>query len=325
MPPAGASRTFNVQTGDGCSWTATSNAPWITISQGGSGSGNGTVRIDVAANSGAPRTGTVTVGGVAFTVQQESGCSYSLSANSTNVPLGGGSGSVDVQTTAGCGWTASSGVALVDDYRRRKRHGERHREFHGGGQYRARTERDAHHCRPDIYRQPGGRLHVRDFAAATACRRRGRIGECRRDDRRRLHVDRRQQCQLDFSHAGCERDWQRHCRPVGRVDCRPRTKRNGHDCGELTFTVQQANGCTFTLSPTSRSHNANGGDNSFDVSTNVGCPWKAVSDVPWITIEDGLRHGQRKVDYDVDRNNGPARKGTITVGTAVFTVMQSGS
>jgi hypothetical protein len=94
----------------------------------------------------------------------------------------------------------------------------------------------------------------------------------------------------------------------------------------LTFTVQQASGCAFTLSPTSRNHNANGGDNSFSVSTASGCSWKAVSDVPWIDIKgSGADTGNGKVEYDVDRNTGAARKGTITVGTAVFTVTQSGS
>ena len=35
-----------------CSWTATSGVPWITITAGGSGTGNGTIQDSVAANTG---------------------------------------------------------------------------------------------------------------------------------------------------------------------------------------------------------------------------------------------------------------------------------
>jgi len=48
-----------VTNGNGCVWTAVSNAPWITITSGASGNnGSGTVGYSVAANaSGAPRSG----------------------------------------------------------------------------------------------------------------------------------------------------------------------------------------------------------------------------------------------------------------------------
>lgn len=44
-------------------WTAVTNAPWITITGGGSGSSNGTVTFSVTANNGEYRTGMVTVAG----------------------------------------------------------------------------------------------------------------------------------------------------------------------------------------------------------------------------------------------------------------------
>ena len=44
-------------------WTATASQPWITISGGGTGTGNGTVTYGVAANAGAIRAGTITVSG----------------------------------------------------------------------------------------------------------------------------------------------------------------------------------------------------------------------------------------------------------------------
>ena len=56
--------------GGSCSWTAASNAAWITVTSGATGNGNGSVAFAVAANLGASRTGTLTIAGQAFTVTQ---------------------------------------------------------------------------------------------------------------------------------------------------------------------------------------------------------------------------------------------------------------
>ncbi len=54
-----------------CSWTAVSNATWITVTSGGSGKGNGRVAYSVSANTGtSARTGTMTIAGKTFTVKQ---------------------------------------------------------------------------------------------------------------------------------------------------------------------------------------------------------------------------------------------------------------
>ena len=67
---AGGSGTVAV-TGPGCNWTAVSNAAWITVTGGGSGTGNGTVSYTVAANAGTlPRTGTIAIAGRRFYVNQ---------------------------------------------------------------------------------------------------------------------------------------------------------------------------------------------------------------------------------------------------------------
>jgi hypothetical protein len=61
----------NVTSSAGCSWTAVSNASWITILSGASGSGNGTVNYSVAANSGTTsRSGSMTIAGQNFRVTQ---------------------------------------------------------------------------------------------------------------------------------------------------------------------------------------------------------------------------------------------------------------
>jgi len=63
--------SVNVTAPSGCSWTAGSNAGFVTISPSGSGSGNGTVNYSVAANTNTTaRTGMLTIAGQTFTVLQ---------------------------------------------------------------------------------------------------------------------------------------------------------------------------------------------------------------------------------------------------------------
>jgi uncharacterized protein (TIGR03437 family) len=53
------------------SWVAESDSTWLTITTGASGTGNGTVQYAIAENTtGSPRSGTIAIAGVAFTVLQ---------------------------------------------------------------------------------------------------------------------------------------------------------------------------------------------------------------------------------------------------------------
>ena len=68
--PAG-SGSVTVATQSNCAWTAVSNAAWITVTSGASGTGNGTVNYSATANTGAKsRSGTLTIAGKTFTVTQ---------------------------------------------------------------------------------------------------------------------------------------------------------------------------------------------------------------------------------------------------------------
>jgi len=76
IPAAGGSFSSALTASDqSCAWTATTTASFITITASrealaASGTGNGTVTFTVAANTGAARSGTVTVGSQTFTVSQ---------------------------------------------------------------------------------------------------------------------------------------------------------------------------------------------------------------------------------------------------------------
>ena len=62
---------LHVVTGNGCAWTATSQASWITITDAGSGSGDSQVRIAVALTLAVNgRVGTLSIAGQTVTVNQ---------------------------------------------------------------------------------------------------------------------------------------------------------------------------------------------------------------------------------------------------------------
>jgi hypothetical protein len=67
---AGGSLSMSVTTLTGCSWSAASNTPWISVSSGASGTASATVGLTIGANSGGAREGTVAVAGRTFTARQ---------------------------------------------------------------------------------------------------------------------------------------------------------------------------------------------------------------------------------------------------------------
>jgi hypothetical protein len=66
----GGSLSFTVATLTGCPWSSVSNAPWIGISRGASGTASATVELTVGANGGSARDGTLSVAGRTFTAKQ---------------------------------------------------------------------------------------------------------------------------------------------------------------------------------------------------------------------------------------------------------------
>ena len=112
----GGAGTITVSTQSGCSWTAGESLSWVTITSGSSGSGSGTVRFNVSANSAtSARNGTISVAGKTFSISQDgtTSCSYSISPTSNSFSAAGGTGTVSVTTTTGCSWTASSNTVWI--------------------------------------------------------------------------------------------------------------------------------------------------------------------------------------------------------------------
>jgi uncharacterized protein (TIGR03437 family) len=88
-----------------CQWSAASNAPWLRVTSPPSGAGNGTIAYAYDENSGAERTGVITVGNRMFTLTQTGApCTITLNPTGIDVPAAGSTGTIAV--SAACAWTA---------------------------------------------------------------------------------------------------------------------------------------------------------------------------------------------------------------------------
>jgi hypothetical protein len=94
-----------------CTWSASSNPDWITITDNGTGAGDGAVFYSVAetASSG-ERTGVLTIRGEPVAVTQAGGvCTFTLDSSSASYGASGGGGQIAVDAAYGdCAWSASS-------------------------------------------------------------------------------------------------------------------------------------------------------------------------------------------------------------------------
>jgi hypothetical protein len=117
LPAKGGSRTVKVESlGVPCDWTAVSNDPFITITKGASGTGNGTVDYTVPGNTNSVALiGTMTIAGQTFTINQaKGGCTFALSAKTARFKDTGGTGAVKVTPNySDCDWTAVSNDPFI--------------------------------------------------------------------------------------------------------------------------------------------------------------------------------------------------------------------
>jgi hypothetical protein len=121
MPASGGMGLFDVSAPAGCGWTAVSDASWIRVANGATGSGPGTVTITLDPNTTtAPRQGSVRAGGQAFVVSEQaaslappSACSYRVSSTNATVADTETVNSFTINTQAECPWTVSADVTWI--------------------------------------------------------------------------------------------------------------------------------------------------------------------------------------------------------------------
>ena len=114
----GSESSFNVITPSGCEWSPSTTDDWVFITSEESGTGPGVVSYGVRDNTtGSPRQGSITVGGVSFTIVQDGGtlgdCVYVLNPLSANFNAGGGTGSIQLSTEERCAWEATTAESWI--------------------------------------------------------------------------------------------------------------------------------------------------------------------------------------------------------------------
>jgi hypothetical protein len=118
-----------VTTQAGCPWTATSTVGWMTVVEGDSGSGTGTIRLRGDANYDARRSAILQVRWPTVTAGQnvvvdQAGCSYAVSTSSLTFTSAGGTARFDVLQQSdpykcggplqnGCVWSAVSDASWI--------------------------------------------------------------------------------------------------------------------------------------------------------------------------------------------------------------------
>jgi len=105
--------SIDVSTNSGCGWTTSTDAAWVTVSAGRSGTGNGAVRLDIPANDGPARTAVVTIAGKPFTLSQDGLCATSIKPAYYDAGRGPDDIMIHVTAASGCTWTAASTVSWV--------------------------------------------------------------------------------------------------------------------------------------------------------------------------------------------------------------------
>ena len=126
--PAGT-RQATVTAPTGCTWTASVNVPWLTITGGDTGSGTGQVTFSFTSNYHTPRDGIIMVRWPTPTAGQnvrvaQAGCTYAVSQSTFDVAAGGGNASFFVLQQSvplqcggalqdACVWSAISDVPWI--------------------------------------------------------------------------------------------------------------------------------------------------------------------------------------------------------------------
>jgi hypothetical protein len=284
------------------------------------------VRFAVAANPGPPRTATITAGGQRFTVTQEGGCAYSLSAAGATAPPSGGAGSVDVATTAGCTWTAATSDAWITVTAGSSGSGP------GSVQYTVAANSGP--ARVGTITIGGQPFRISQDTGCVATVAPEAIAAPASGASRDVTVTTDAGCAWTAASAA---DWISIRSGAGgtgngSVQFDVAANTGPARTGTLTVasrvvTVTQDSGCTVSISPASQPVAVGGGTGTVTVTAGSGCTWTATSNVAWIAVTAGASgSGNGSVQFSAEANaTGAGRTGTITIAGQTFTVEQAGT
>lgn len=317
----------------GCTWTASSSAPWITISSGTSGNGPGTVTYNYTANTGAvSRSGTLTVAGDAFPLTQAGVvaiCTYAVAPTTASFGPGAGNGTVTVNTTAGCTWTASSGASWVTITSGASGSGPATVAYsvaaNTGAASRSTTLTIAGQFVAITQAGISCAYTISPTTASLAAA--GGNGT--------VTVTTTPGCAWTASSSaswvsiasGSSGSGSGSVTYSVAANTGTSTRSATLTIAGLTFTITQAGGaCVYTISPTTAAFGPAATNGAIAVNTGASCAWTVTESISWITITSGSGGtGPGTVRYSVATNGGSARSGTMTIAGQTFSVSQAGA
>jgi hypothetical protein len=346
----GAATSVTVTAAGGCAWSAASAVTWITVTEGGAGSGNGTVRFTVAANTGAARSGTLTIAGRAVTVNQAASaapgpapppqpepCAYTVAPTTHSAGAAGGQASSTVTAASGCTWTATSQAAWITITQGASGAGS------GTVQFTIAANTGA--ARTGTITVAGQTVTVSQEAALPPP-----AEPCTYSVTPTMH-----DAGPDGGQASSNVTAASHCAwtAVSSVAWVTVTQgASGTGTGTVQFTIAANTGparsgtltiagqtvtihqdaappppCTYGIAPENRDFPGSGGTGTVDVTAAAGCAWTATSHEAWITIVEGSNgNGAATVTYLVALNpGGTPRQGSLTIAGLTHRVQQQGS
>jgi hypothetical protein len=338
LPAAGGAGSISVQSQSTCDWTVATDAPWITVTSGSTGRGNGVVTFAVAANTGAARTGAISIANRTFSVSQAAGaapppaaCTYAIAPTAQNVPSTANTGTVNVTTTVACAWTAVSNAVWLTV--------TSGAAGTGNGVVGFSVAANTGAARTGMLTIATQTFSVTQAAGAAPC------SYSISPTSQNVDANANTSTVAVTTTAACA--WTAASAapwitvtsgasgtgsgPVGlSIAANTGAARSGTvTIAGQTFTVNQAAfvaPCTYSINPTSQAVPALGGTGTVTVTTTSACAWTASSNAPWLTITSGAAGtGNGTVGFGAAANVAGSRTGTLTIAGQTFTVTQAGT
>jgi len=325
FPAAGGSGSIRITTNRECTWTARSDAPWITLSSPVTGQGDGSIPYSVAANpEPASRSAGISIEDQRLQVSQEGRpCEYRLSSTRESLDSAGGERTIQVATDGPqCRWTAAANAPWITILAGR--------EGSGSGIVSFRAEPAGGSQRTGTITIAGQTVQVDQgtgcsFAISTTALNFGAAGGAGE-----VAVT---------APPGCA--WTTESRApwvtvtsgsagsgsglavvrVAATDGPPRT-------GTLivagqAVAVTQSPGCSYNVDPSAYNAPAAGGPGAVVVRAADGCPWTAISGADWIALATTSGNGTSELRFTVAASSGPARSALVRIADRTLTVTQA--
>lgn len=343
----GGSTEVRVQTANHCSWTARTEAGWLSITGGAAGMGPGVVTIAATPNPAtSERDATIVIAELPVAVRQEclAACTYAIDPSTRSIGKDEGAGTFAVSAASHCPWTAASETSWLTVTSGTSGSGDGSVGYLAG-RNTAPTGRTGTIAAAGLTftlnqdGDPGGCQYSVSPVTFSPCMTSGDLTST---------IATEPGCPWTASPAAAwitivagesgsgpgvvtfrvGDNWEPP--RTGVVMIRWPAPTEGQN-----LQVAQA-GCYYSVSRSSIALGADGGSSSVDVYQQSdpivcggplqnACLWTAVPDVSWITITTALpRRGDDRLAFTVAPNDGPLRSGTIRVRDQVVRIDQAG-